>query len=319
MTPTRRIPLDPLTDEVVQLAADALRAGELIAFPTETVYGLGANALDPVAVAKIFAAKGRPATNPLIVHVADESQVGRVVAAWPDEAKNLAAKFWPGPLTIVVPKGLNVPDAVTAGGPTVAVRCPALPSARAIIAAAGVPVAAPSANRSGELSPTTADHVVKSLAGRVHLVFDGGPCVGGLESTVVALTSFQPRLLRPGPITVAQLEAVLGPIDATPPKLTADAPMPGPGMLPKHYAPRTPLECAESEPEWLFLIDLYETAGLKVGRARFDGDPARVMATLYAELHALDDAGHDRLIALVPPPTDETRAIRDRLARAALD
>ena len=319
MTPTRRIPLDPLTDDVLALAADALRAGELIAFPTETVYGLGANALDPVAVAKIFAAKGRPATNPLIVHVADESHVGQVVAAWPDDARKLAAKFWPGPLTIVVPKGRNVPDAVTAGGLTVAVRCPALASARAIIAAAGVPVAAPSANRSGELSPTTADHVLKSLAGKVHLVFDGGPCVGGVESTVVALTSFQPRLLRPGPITVAQLEAVLGPIDATPPKLTADAPMPGPGMLPKHYAPRTPLECAESETEWLFLIDLYETAGLKVGRARFDGDPARVMATLYAELHALDDAGHDRLIALLPPPTDATRATRDRLARASLD
>ena len=319
MTPTRRIPLDPLTDDVLALAADALRAGELIAFPTETVYGLGANALDPVAVAKIFAAKGRPATNPLIVHVADEAQVGQVVAAWPDEAKRLAAEFWPGPLTVVVPKGLNVPDAVTAGGLTVAVRCPALASARAIIDAAGVPVAAPSANRSGELSPTTADHVLNSLAGKVHLVFDGGPCVGGVESTVVALTSFQPRLLRPGPITVAQLEAVLGPIDATPPKLTADAPMPGPGMLPKHYAPRTPLECAETETEWLFLIDLYETAGLKVGRARFDGEPARVMATLYAELHALDDAGHDRLIALLPPPTDATRAIRDRLARASLD
>ena len=319
MTPTRRIPLDPLTDEVVRLAVDALRAGELIAFPTETVYGLGANALDALAVAKIFAAKGRPATNPLIVHVADESQVGQVVASWPDDAKRLAAKFWPGPLTIVVPKNTNVPDAVTAGGLTVAVRCPALPSARAIIAAAGVPVAAPSANRSGELSPTTADHVVKSLAGRVHLVFDGGPCAGGVESTVVALTSFQPRLLRPGPVTVAQLEALLGPIDATPAKLTGDAPMPGPGMLPKHYAPRTPLECAETEAEWLFLIDLYETAGLKVGRARFDGDPARVRASLYAELHALDDANHDRLIALLPVATDETRAVRDRLARAALD
>ena len=319
MTPTRRIPLDPLTDEVVRLAADALRAGELIAFPTETVYGLGANALDAAAVARIFAAKGRPATNPLIVHVADESQVGQVVASWPDDAKRLAAHFWPGPLTIVVPKGVQVPDAVTAGGLTVAVRCPALPSARAIIAAAGVPVAAPSANRSGELSPTTADHVVKSLAGRVHLVFDGGPCAGGLESTVVALTSFQPRLLRPGPVTVAQLEAVLGAIDATPAKLTGDTPMPGPGMLPKHYAPRTPLECAETETEWRFLIDLYETAGLKVGRARFDGDPARVMASLYAELHALDDAGYDRLIALLPMATDEARAIRDRLARAALD
>ena len=319
MTPTRRIPLDPLTPEVLALAADALRAGELIAFPTETVYGLGANALDAAAVAKIFAAKGRPSTNPLIVHVADESQVGDVVASWPDDARRLAAKFWPGPLTIVVPKHPGVPDAVTAGGPTVAVRCPALPSARAMIAAAGVPVAAPSANRSGELSPTTADHVVKSLAGRVHLVFDGGPCAGGVESTVVALTSFQPRLLRPGPVTVAQLEALLGPIDATPPKLTGDTPMPGPGMLPKHYAPRTPLECAETEAEWLFLIDLYETAGLKVGRARFDGDPARAMASLYAELHALDDAGHDRLIALLPPANDETRAIRDRLARAALD
>ena len=319
MTPTRRVPLDPLTDEVLALAADALRAGDLIAFPTETVYGLGANALDPAAVAKIFAAKGRPATNPLIVHVADESQVGQVVASWPDDARRLAAKFWPGPLTIVVPKNTNVPDAVTAGGLTVAVRCPALASARAILAAAGVPVAAPSANRSGELSPTTADHVLKSLAGRVHWVFDGGPCAGGVESTVVALTSFQPRLLRPGPVTVAQLEAALGPIDATPPKLTADAPMPGPGMLPKHYAPRTPLECAETETEWLFLIDLYETAGLKVGRARFDGDPARAMASLYAELHALDDGGFDRLIALLPKASDETRAIRDRLARASLD
>jgi L-threonylcarbamoyladenylate synthase len=318
-TPPRRVPLDPITDEALGLAADALRAGELIAFPTETVYGLGANALDPVAVAKIYAAKGRPPTNPLIVHVADEAAAQAVVAAWPDDARKLAAKFWPGPLTLVLPRHEGIPDAVTAGGPTVAVRCPAHPGARAILAAAGVPVAAPSANRSGELSPTTADHVLKGMGGRVRWVFDGGPCPGGVESTVLALSGFRPRLLRPGPVTVAEIEAVVGPIDATAPKLTADAPMPGPGMLPKHYAPRTPLECAETEDEWNFLVNLYETAGLKVGRARFDGDPARVMATLYAELHALDDAGHDRLIALLPQPTDTNRAVRDRLARAALD
>src|SRR5437660_12869477 len=170
-------------------AAAVLRRGGLVAFPTETVYGLGGNALDPAAVARIFAAKGRPATNPVIVHVADAAGVPLVAAAWPDPAARLAARFWPGPLTLVLPRRPEVPDVVTAAGPTVAVRVPAHPVARALLRAAGVPVAAPSANRSSELSPTTAEHVLRGLGGRIDLILDAGPCPGGIESTVLDLTS----------------------------------------------------------------------------------------------------------------------------------
>ena len=183
-------------------AAETILAGGLVVFPTETVYGLGANALDPVAVARIFAAKGRPGTNPLIVHVPDAGHVPPLVESWPPLAETLATTFWPGPLTIVVRKSALVPDIVSGGGPTVALRCPNHPVALALLQAAGVPIAAPSANRSGELSPTTAEHVRKSLSGMYDVLLDGGPCPGGLESTVVEITPTGVRLLRPGLIGI---------------------------------------------------------------------------------------------------------------------
>jgi L-threonylcarbamoyladenylate synthase len=278
------------------------------------VYGLGANALDAKAVGRIFAAKGRPAHNPLIVHVADEAQARRVADGWPEPAEKLAAAFWPGPLTLVLPRAVSVSERVTAGGVTVAVRCPVHPVARSLIAAAGVPVAAPSANHSGELSPTRAEHV--TVEG-VDLILDGGPCSGGIESTVVDVTRPTVRLLRPGPITVAQLEAVVGRVEVAP--RAGAGPLPSPGMLARHYAPRTRLELAETEDEADTLARVYETAGLRVARWRPTGTPAEVAARLYADLHALDAGGYDRIVAALPPDADEWRAVRDRLTRAAAE
>ena len=313
-TPVR--PVSPASPDpaAVREAAELIRAGRLVAFPTETVYGLGANALDAAAVRRIFEAKGRPATNPVIIHVADAEQAKAVAADWPAVAGKLAAAFWPGPLTVVVKSANSVPDAVTGGGPTVAVRCPAHPVARALIAAAG-PVAAPSANRSGRLSPTTAAHVLTGLDGRIDLVLDGGPCPGGLESTVVDATGSAVRVLRPGPVTVAQLESVVGKVELG--MSAASGPLPSPGMQARHYAPRTALECADTDEEAGFLANLYETAGLRVARWRPVGSPAAVAARLYADLHALDAGGFDRIVATLPPDADEWRAVRDRLTRAA--
>ncbi len=196
--------------EAIARGAQILKAGGLVVFPTETVYGLGANALDAGAVAKIFAAKGRSARNPIIVHVANLDDAKKLVSAWPDSAQKLAEAFWPGPLTLVLPKHADVPDLVTAGGPTVALRMPAHAVALALLRACGLPLAAPSANRSTELSPTCAEHVRLDLA---NLLLDAGPTTGGLESTVLDLTCTPPRLLRPGLVTRAELEASLGPID----------------------------------------------------------------------------------------------------------
>lgn len=299
-------------------AAAVLRAGGRVAFPTETVYGLGAVATDSAAVAKIFAAKGRPATNPLIVHVSDEPQAKTLAADWPAHAANLAAAFWPGPLTLVVTKAAAVPPEVTGGGPTVAVRCPAHPVAAALVRAAG-PLAAPSANRSGELSPTTAEHVLHGLDGVVELVLDGGPCPGGLESTVVDVTGPVPRLLRPGLVTLDQLKAVVGEVDTAVPPAPDGSPLPSPGLLTRHYAPRTALECAATAGEAEFLASLYETAGLKVARYAVPDDPAAAAARLYADLHALDAGGYDRIIATLPPDAEEWRAVRDRLTRAGAE
>lgn len=313
-TPVRSVSPESPDPAAIREASDLIRAGKLVAFPTETVYGLGAAALDPRAVRRIFEAKGRPTTNPLIVHVADTAQARAVAAAWPAAADRLAAAFWPGPLTVVVLKAEGVPDGVTGGGPTVAVRCPAHPVARALIEAAG-PIAAPSANRSGGLSPTTAAHVLKGLDGRIDLILDGGPCPGGLESTVADVTGSTVRLLRAGLITVAQLEAVVGPVELGP--FATGGPMPSPGMLARHYAPRTALECAETGDEAHFLANLYETAGLRVARWEPTGTPAEAAARLYFDLHELDAGGFDRIIATLPPNVDEWRAVRDRLTRAA--
>jgi L-threonylcarbamoyladenylate synthase len=314
--PTSVLPIDPARPDpdAIRRAADVIRAGGLVAFPTETVYGLGANALDAKAVGRIFAAKGRPAHNPLIVHVADEDQARRVADGWPETAEKLAAAFWPGPLTLVLPRSVAVSERVTAGGVTVAVRCPVHPVARSLIAAAGVPIAAPSANHSGELSPTRAEHV--TVEG-VDLILDGGPCSGGIESTVVDVTRPVVRLLRPGPITVAQLEAVVGQVEIA--ARSGAGPLPSPGMLARHYAPRTRLELAETEDEADDLARVYETAGLRVARWKPSGTPAEVAARLYADLHALDAGGYDRIVAALPPDADEWRAVRDRLTRAAAE
>jgi L-threonylcarbamoyladenylate synthase len=300
----------------VREAADVLRGGGLVAFPTETVYGLGADAANPAAVATIFAAKGRPATNPLIVHVTGESQARSLAADWPPAAAKLAAAFWPGPLTLVVTKAAAVPSPVTAGGPTVALRCPAHPVAAALVREFG-PVAAPSANRSGELSPTTADHVLRSLGDAVDLILDGGPCPGGLESTVVDVYGPTPRLLRPGLVTLDQLTAVVG--DVVLGSAVSGGPMPSPGMLTRHYAPRTALECAATPAEAEFLANLYETAGLRVARYAVPDDPTAAAARLYADLHALDAGGFDRIIVALPPDVENWRAIRDRLTRASAE
>jgi L-threonylcarbamoyladenylate synthase len=301
--------------QVLRHASDVILSGGLVVIPTETVYGLGANALDAAAVAKVFAAKGRPANNPLIVHVAHTPDVWSL-AEWSEPAQRLASEFWPGPLTLVLPKKSIIPDIVTGGGPTVAVRCPAHPVARGVILAAGVPIAAPSANRSGELSPTCAEHVLKSLIGRVELILDAGPCSAGLESTVVDVTQW--RVLRPGPITADQLSVLFGPLQImTPVPSSLSGPLPSPGLLSRHYAPRTALELVESEPEAEFLANLYQTAGLTVARWRAEGPPDAVATHLYADFHELDAGQFDRIIAVLPPAEPAWHAIRDRLIRAA--
>jgi len=196
----------------IEQAAALLRAGRLVAFPTETVYGLGAHALDEAAVRRIFAAKGRPLSSPLIVHVATVAMARELAESWPPEAAALAEKFWPGPLTIIVPKRHTVPDVVTAGHPTVGLRIPSHPTALALLEAARIPVAAPSANRFTELSPTTAEHVRESLGDAVDFILDGGPCTVGIESTVITLVRSRPTILRPGMISQPQIEAVIGPV-----------------------------------------------------------------------------------------------------------
>ena len=311
---TRLLNFFPPHEEALLAAVDVIHAGGLVAFPTETVYGLGADALNPSAVRRIFAAKGRPSTNPLIVHIADVSQVKRVAADWPEAAVLLAAKFWPGPLTIVVPKHERVPEAVTAGGPTVAVRCPSSPFARALLAAVGVPLAAPSANRSGELSPTTARHVMKSLANEVEIVLDGGPCGGGIESTVIDVSRFPYRLLRPGLVSLEALERILGPIESSG-SVAAGEVLSSPGMLARHYAPRTPLELFPTEADlWRRLTELDGTRAFVL---KLPDSPERVSTMLYHELHRLDDHGYDRVLVVLPPDAPEWLAVRDRLLRAA--
>jgi L-threonylcarbamoyladenylate synthase len=319
--------LDAGSPEALRRAAGVLRAGGLVAFPTETVYGLGANALDADAVARIFAAKGRPAHNPVIVHVASAEEVVRVAADWPEDAARLAARFWPGPLTLVLPRRPEVPDVVTAGGPTVAVRVPAHPAARALIELAGVPVAAPSANRSNRLSPTLAGHVLGDLDGRIDLLLDGGPTAGGIESTVLDLSGPRPRLLRPGLIDPAALEAVVGPVlrgGCVPGEGEA---LPSPGMLARHYAPRTPLECVADGRQrvrelaaqglrvaWLVWFDA-EEEGVRV--VRLPAEAGGYAAGLYRTLHELDAADLDRVVAALPPDGPGWLGVRDRLGRAS--
>jgi len=287
-------------------AAGLIRAGELVAFPTETVYGLGANALDPAAVEKIYAAKRRPATSPLIVHVSSIEMARSLVREWPERAEQLARIFWPGPLTLVLPKQPHVPDRVTAGLDTVGVRMPANPIAQELIREAGVPIAAPSANRFTELSPTTAQHVRDALGDRVAMVLDGGRTTVGIESTVLSLAGQDAVLLRPGMVTQREIEAVIGPV-----RVLQDAPEgshSSPGLHARHYSPKTPLilmEAGQPPPS---------------GRGvclQMPSDPRAYAAVLYERLHEADAQGLDWIAVERPPATAEWSAIRDRLERAS--
>jgi L-threonylcarbamoyladenylate synthase len=293
------------TPEIEQAAA-LIRAGKLVAFPTETVYGLGANALEAAAVERIFAAKKRPRTSPLIVHV-DSVEMARGLAShWPDAADRLAVRYWPGPLTLVVPKLPVVPDIVTAGLPTVAIRLPAHPVAIELIRAAGVPIAAPSANRFTELSPTAAGHIVEGLA---DFVLEGGPAEVGIESTVLSLVE-APALLRPGVIPVTEIEALIGPVQmSAAPGSGAHA---SPGMHARHYRPATPL--------FLMAPRCPMPPGrgkvLRIGH-EMPADPRAYAAALYDTLHRLDREGLAWIAVEPPPDTPEWAGVLDRLRRAA--
>lgn len=322
------------TSQDIERAAAALRAGQLVAFPTETVYGLGANALDAAAVARIFAAKGRPAGNPLIVHVHGIDQARMLAAGWTVQADQLSKRFWPGPLTVVLPKASCVPANVTAGGETVAIRMPAHDVARRLLLAAGVPIAAPSANRSMHISPTTAQHVLADLDGQVDWIIDGGPTSAGIESTVIDLSRVPPCVLRPGPIQAQEIEAALGMSLATQ-GVTDSAhseanPARSPGQMPRHYAPRVPVELTSRSPACLAAARLAE--GKRVGVLTFEDDllaqapglivrrlpcaPVEFAAGLYAALRQLE-VESDCIIVRMPQDSAEWLAVRDRLQRAA--
>jgi L-threonylcarbamoyladenylate synthase len=305
------------TPELISAARMLLRGG-VVAFPTETVYGLGALAFDPLAVARVFEIKQRPSFDPLIVHVLDRAMLARVVAAFPQEAARLAERFWPGPLTLVLPKQEAVPDLVTAGLPNVGVRIPAHPVARALLRAVGAPLAAPSANPFGGLSPTRAEHVRRGLGERVDAILDGGASEYGLESTVVAL---EPRaLLRPGAIPAEDIEAIVGPLarDVVGPSLA-------PGRLPRHYAPGTPVRVVD--PAGVPAVERGH-AGVLGFRREFEGyAAARVLSSagdlreaasaFFEALHALDALGLERIDAEPPPSHGLGLAMMDRLNRAA--
>ena len=287
-------------------AARFIRGGRLVAFPTETVYGLGANALDAAAVERIFAAKGRPRSSPMIVHVDSIEMARRYVAAWPAAAETLARHYWPGPLTLVLPKQPEIPDVVTAGLGTVGIRIPAHPLALSLIRQAGVPIAAPSANRFTELSPTSAGHVPEALA---DYVLDGGPARVGIESTVLSLAG-PPTLLRPGVIPLPEIEALIGPVETL--AVPAEGAHPSPGMHARHYRPSTPLHLvppgAPTPPgrgRWLRL-------GVEMPR-----DPLAYAAALYATLYRLDRERLDWIAVEQPPETAPWAGVLDRLRHAA--
>lgn len=332
------------TPENIQAAAAALRAGALVAFATETVYGLGANALDAGAVARIFEVKGRPATNPLIVHVADEAAARQATGSWPREAELLARAFWPGPLTLVLPRAATIPDIITAGLDSVGVRVPSHAIALQLLRDAGIPIAAPSANRSEALSPTRAEHVLQSLgawldSGR-DMILDGGACAVGIESSVLDLTQSPPVLLRPGAIARAQIEAVIGSIRVLgASSAEIDTPRASPGMMARHYAPRARALRFESRRELeaalahraqakylprLGIVAVGEMAALQDSQALVEvralgTQPEKYASRLYDILHELDEAGCEEIWVEMPPQREEWRAVRDRLARATVE
>lgn len=311
----------PPTPENLKRAAQIIRMGGLVAFPTETVYGLGANALDAMAVARIFEAKERPSFDPLIVHISDGEMLQRVVQEVPALAERLMARFWPGPLTLVLPKSALIPEIVTAGLPTVAVRMPAHPVAQALIQQAGVPVAAPSANPFGYLSPTRAEHVERMLGKRVDLILDGGRTEFGVESTIVLLAE-KPVVLRYGAVSVEALEQVVG--EVTEQLEERDKPL-VPGQLPQHYAPHTPIRIAApgevppSQRKRVGYLAFREVPkGFKVVKVLSPtGNLLEAAAHLFEALHQLDRLGLKAIYAEPIPEVGLGRAIMDRLRRAS--
>lgn len=332
MTDLLTVDRDAPDPGIIARAADVIRWGRLVAFPTETVYGLGANALDPAAVQRIFEAKGRPRYNPLIVHVPDADAARDLASRWPEAADRLAGRFWPGPLTLVLPKRDIVPDITTAGLPAVAIRVPAHPVALALLRAAALPIAAPSANRFMAVSPTTAQHVVEGLGGRVELVLDAGPTEVGIESTVVDLTGERPVLLRPGLISRPELEAVVGKVGTAPQVAPAGEARLSPGMVERHYAPRAAVvvfgshERSQAERLAHEASGRGESVGAMVlgpspGSVRhavpMPPDAAGYAAAMYATLHRLDALGCDLVLVEAVPADAAWDGIRDRLTRAA--
>ena len=332
--------LDATKPADIARAAALLRQGRLVAFATETVYGLGANALSPAAVAAIFTAKQRPAWDPLIVHIASVSQLSTITSvptSLEPRISRLASSFWPGPLTLLLPRNASIPDAVTAGRELVGVRVPAHPAAHALLEAAGLPIAAPSANLFGHTSPTTASHVLADLNSRIDAVLDAGPTTIGLESTVLDPTQTPMLLYRPGAITPQHLTAATGvAVQVFQPVATqTPASLPSPGVGIRHYAPRARLQLVEGNPAALasalqsstlppeaigVLLPLdwsLTTQAVVQPWARWD-DPEALAAALFAGLRALDDRGAQLILAPLPPPSGLRDALRDRLEKAAM-
>lgn len=312
------------TARTIEGAAHLLRNGGLVAFPTETVYGLGGDATNERAVAAIFEAKGRPRFNPLIAHVLGVADARRFVQ-WNDLAEKLAAKFWPGPLTFVLPRAERSPIALlaTAGLDTVAIRAPSHPVAQALIRAAALPLAAPSANRSGAVSPTRAGHVAESLGERVPLILDGGPCLVGVESTVLDLTGATPVLLRPGGATREAIEAVVGSIAISDALPDGDSARSSPGQLKSHYAPSRPVRLEAttvSADEGLLAFGPRPLVGAMLTcNLSSTGDLAEAAANLFSQMRALDRPGIGRIAVMPIPHMGLGLAINDRLRRAAAD
>jgi len=324
--------------QAIERAAQLLRAGELVAMPTETVYGLGADALNPLAIAKIFAAKGRPADHPLIVHLPDAEHLPRWAARIPKDAIALAKAFWPGPLTLILQRDESVPDEVTGGQDTVGLRVPNHPVALALLRAFDSGIAAPSANRFGRISPTTAAHVEDELGDRVAMVLDGGPCDVGIESTILDLSRDRPVILRPGAISAADIARVIGRMPLVPDpdadQTTAtDTPRVA-GSLAAHYAPRTPLRLVATaslrEVAHALAASGQHVALLAHHVANTDSDndglvwriapadPRGYAHDLYANLRELDTVGADIIVVETPPDSPDWNAVRDRLQRAAV-
>ncbi len=339
MTQLLTTPSEHPKQENIKIAAQALRAGKLVAFPTETVYGLGANALDETAVRGIFSAKGRPSADPLIVHLTGVDQLPRVAHSVSPTALRLAEAFWPGPLTLILSRRPEVAPSVSAGLNTLAVRVPAHPVALALLRAADVPVAAPSANRFGHTSPTTAQHVLADLDGRVDVILDGGATPIGVESTVLDVSTNPPRILRPGGLTREQIESVIGPVSFGPQSETAEAGLPSPGLLKVHYAPRAELVLfnGENAPAAMLAAlteikatgrtvgvlvtdeeaQAFESAGARVYCLGPGADLSHVARRLYAGMRHLDTLEVDVILAHDFGVQGLGLAIRDRLTKAA--